>query len=464
MKHLLVLMLAAAAGPQGRSKEAFDVARFVPPQGWTRSASPGLLMFQSPVGRGGPGGSALIVLFPSEPSQGSPLADFQAAWARRVAPQAAGARPPASPGMQRTSEGWTAVTGVAPYLRQGAQWRVLLLTAVGEGRAFSAVVHVLGNGFDATVDRFFQDLDLVGPGGAPSASPAGAPAAPPGGAAVSAAAIAGSVGDYVFTPPKGWTRTPRGDVVAYVSSPYPNTGERCELLVLPMLKAPGADLLQMAGQAFQALFKADGFAGYPAQDPELVKGISTAGWPYAMIRKGLGQAGDTAGGVIVFTAGLGDTVATIVTTSKAPLVSQCFGDMFPSEWPPFFQSLSFKNWTAKNMDKEMKAKILGTWTVATASVGGQYTFDSSGRYGTASAAAYTTRVSSTEIERTTYGFAGDGTWSIKGPNINFVADKGNAATESGTFRIEEFSKDGRTWKERLCILRSYGEVCYKRDR
>jgi hypothetical protein len=131
MTRLLVLMVAVV-GSLADAKEAFDIARFVPPLGWQRSASPGLLAFQAPPGQG----SGQIFLFPSEPSRGSPEENFRAAWARRVAAPLPGLAPGAVQS-ETTPEGWTAVVGAAPYTKQGGSWRAVLFTATGHGRVMS---------------------------------------------------------------------------------------------------------------------------------------------------------------------------------------------------------------------------------------------------------------------------------------------------------------------------------------
>ena len=111
----------------------------------------------------------------------------------------------------------------------------------------------------------------------------------------------------------------------------------------------------------------------------------------------------------------------------------------------------------------MAARLLGKWT----SYGGRasipYTFAKGGRYANGSAIGYTSRVSPNMIETTTYGFAGDGAWSIRGNTITLTEDKARGTPEVGLFRLEQESDDGRAWKERLCILNKSGDICYRRE-
>jgi hypothetical protein len=248
--------------------------------------------------------------------------------------------------------------------------------------------------------------------------------------------------------------------VVYVSPPYPNTGERCELGILPMRRGSG-DLLRDALGAFQGLFKGDPMRGYPEEEPILIKGTSPLGWSYASVQKTPGPMGEGGPGLFVFVAGVGDQVATIFTTSKRPLVSQCFGEAFPSEWPPFFNSLRFRGVKPALSDAEMMKKLAGNWTATGSRVLIRYTLAANGRYASGSAIGYSQRVSATEVLYTTTGFRGDGAWSVKGQTLTLSPD--GRPAEPGVFRLEADSKDGRTWKDRLCIFGGTGDICYRRD-
>ncbi len=454
MRRLLVGVLVALPVASAAAKEAFDIARFTAPPRWQRSSSPGLVTLQAPAS---PGSAAQIFLFASEPSRGSPEDAFRVAWQKLIAAPLNGLAP-ATTSAETTPDGWTAVTGVAPYTKAGASWRALLVAATGHGRTMNVVVHLLGPAHDGEVDAFFKDLDLIPPQGAPAVAAAGPATAteslapPPGGAA--------EVGGMAFTAPRGWSRTTRADAVVYVSPPYPNTGERCELAILPMRKGSG-DLLRDALGAFQGLFRSDPMRGYPEDPPLLIRGTSPLGWPYVTLHKTLGPAGEGGPGIILFVAGVGDQIATVFTTSKRPLVSQCFGEAFPSEWPGFFNSLRFKGVKPAVSDADMKTKLVGSWNATGSSVLIRYTLAANGRYASGSAIGYAQRVSATEVMYTTTGFRGDGAWTVKGQSLTISPD--GRPPEPGVFRLEQESKDGRAWKDRLCIVGGTGDICYHRD-
>jgi hypothetical protein len=451
MKRLIVLTVAVVCST-AVAKESFDIARFVPPPRWQRSQSPGLLGFQAQPARGS---GAQLFMFASEPTRASPEENFQTAWRKLIAPQIGGLTP-ARTSSETTPDGWTAVTGAAQYTRQGATWRALLVAATGHGRTMSFVVHLLGQEHDAEVDAFFKDLDLIPPGGAAANAAAESPAPE---APVAAAAGGVESGGMTYTPPGGWNRTVRADAVAWVSPPYPNTREVCELVVLPMRRGSG-NLMNDAVGTFQGIFKANPLEGYPGIPPDLFRGASPLGWQYVVLQKTLGRGGSEGPGIILFVAQVGDQIATVFTQSKFPLVSQCFGEAFPSEWPAFFASIRFKG-VKPRPDEEIKQKLLGSWTATGARVLIRYTLAANGRYAGGSAIGYSARVSPTEVMYTTTGFRGDGAWALKNGKITLAPDSGPA--DGGPFRLEEESKDGRTWKEQLCILGNTGEICYRRD-
>ena len=162
---------------------------------------------------------------------------------------------------------------------------------------------------------------------------------------------------------------------------------------------------------------------------------------------------------------LGNQVAVITSTGKDPLVSMCFGELVHDEWPQFFFSIRFKSWTPASQDREMPRRIAGTWTTATASVADRYTFAPNGRYASAAAAMNRTRISSTEILQTTNAYFGDGAYAIQGSAITLTADGDRANPKHGRVRLEQDSKDGATWTDRLCLLLEGigGDVCYARD-
>jgi hypothetical protein len=277
----------------------------------------------------------------------------------------------------------------------------------------------------------------------------------------------GSFAEYFYAIPQGWNTTSYPDGLVHASPTY-NNGERCQITVLQMRPASGNVAMDAIG-VFTEIFKSDPRqnAQYPYPSPMFTRGTSGDGWEYFMIQKALGgQVGDYgAPRGRVFAAQLNDRLALVLTTSKDPLVSMCFGELVRDEWPRFFHSLHFKNWKPIGQERKNVARLAGTWTTATATVADRYSFAPNGRYGTAAAATYRTRISPNEVLATTQAFFGNGSYVIKGNTIVFTADDKKNSPVTRWFRLEEVSKDvGQTWSERLCIFDVViGEVCYQRE-
>jgi len=273
------------------------------------------------------------------------------------------------------------------------------------------------------------------------------------------ATVTGSLDDYVYAVPAGWTQTVYPDGIVY-ASPVFETGERCQFTVFQMRPASG-DLLADARRAFVEIFQVDPFQNnaYPFPTATLTRGVGAAGWSYLVIQKSIrGQVGDygTLLGTRLFAAQLGDRVAIITSTGKDPLVSQCFGNLVRDEWPRVFYSLAFKNWKAVPQDSLVRRRLAGAWITATASVADRYVFAANGRL--ASAAAKKTD------RQTPDAYFGDGSYRIAGNTITLTSDSNRSHPQRGYFRLEADSQDGSTWKDRLCLLlEGIGEVCYTRD-
>src|SRR5258708_6425853 len=229
--RFLLAFVVLFSARMAAAKERFDIARYVSPPGWQRPQSPKLLMFQISQVRDGEPSSGRIDVYPSEPSAGAPAQNFEAAWTKLILAASDEIGRPQQRETEQTPDGWTVNLGTADYSRMGLPSRAILVNATGHGRTMSIVAHVQGQGLLADVEAFFKDLDLVaGPVQPPSksktsaAGPAEEP--PPTAPARTAATDGNAVGNYPFSPPKGWGRTDFPDRVAYLSPPHPATGAK----------------------------------------------------------------------------------------------------------------------------------------------------------------------------------------------------------------------------------------------
>jgi hypothetical protein len=301
-----------------------------------------------------------------------------------------------------------------------------------------------------------------------------APAAVANPARQQASARPASLGEYVYTPPPGWTTQNFPDGIV-LTSPDTIANEKCFITILPMRPA-SANLQDDANSAFRDVWKAYELRtmtnrGTPMPS-SITRGTSGQGWDYVIVRRGIGPPGSPESRLgFVFVARLKDQLAVISGLSKDPLVSSCFGELVNNVWPRFFYNLGFKNWTPTAQSAAMRKKIAGVWTMATANTGGQFTFAANGRYGDVAARQQYNRISNSEVLATTQGFFGDGAYTLKGNAITLTPDDRKNHPEPGFIRVEEESKDeGRSWVESLYLLRTSSvdgkeyEVRYQKSR
>lgn len=456
---LATLAVAPAAASQASS---FDIATFTPPPGWQRTEQNGIVQLQSVNGRD----YCQIFLFPSRAGAAEAAQNFAAEWARLIA------QPFGSPAVPRTesrqsADGWTAVTGGVNVVQRGIPVAAMLFTVTGHDRVMSVVIDQAGQEYAAAIRGFFSSLAFHAPESARAAAPP--PAAAPGSATPGSVGVS-VAGNYSYAIPQGWggTAYPDGGIV-YGSQMY-NNGERCQISVFPLRPASG-NLVQDARGIYAQIFQIDPFQNndYPYPAATFVRGIGADGWNYFIIQKSIrGRVGDygTLVGTRLMAVGLGDQVATITSTGKDPEVSMCFGEIVHDDWPAFFYTIHFKNWTVVPQEREVPRRLAGSWTTVTSTVADRYTFAANGRYASAAAAMTTTQVSPTELLQTTNAYFGDGSYTISGSTITLTPDNGHGNPRRGSFRVEQVSKDaGATWIDRLCLLLEGigGEVCYNRD-
>lgn len=471
MKTLALASLAALALAPPASSQAsqFDIATFTPPAGWQRSDVNGIVQLQARHTTDGRPTYCQIFLFPSRTGSADAPQNFAAEWARLIAQQFGVAALPQTQSKQ-TPDGWTAVTGGVNVMQRGIPVTVMLFTVTGHDRIMSLVIDESGQEYGAAVNAFVGSLAFHAPesGQAAAPPPVAAPVAPapvvPGTGGVSV------TGNYAYSIPQGWSGTayPDGGIV-YGSQMY-NNGERCQISVFPLRPTSG-NLVTDARTVYAQIFQTDPFQNndYPYPGAVFIRGISGDGWPYFIIQKSIhGRVGDygTLLGTRLMAVGLGPQTATITSTGKDPEVSMCFGEIVHDDWPAFFHTVHFKNWTVVPQEREVQRRLAGTWTVVTSTVADRYVFAANGRFASAAAAMTTTAISPTELLQTTNAYFGNGAYTISGSAITLTKDTDRAHPERGYFRVEQVSKDGgATWTDRLCLLMENigGEVCYKRD-
>jgi hypothetical protein len=431
----LVLFFACRVVGQ---KESFDIARFVPPAGWQRVDSNGMVMFANSRTTNNMTSFCQIFLCPSRPSSRSPMENFDMEWKDRIVSVQGNLEDP-KPQMEKPDKGWTPVTGhVNISLGQNNMtYTCVLVVATGFGRVMSFIINIAGTDFADDAKVFLEKMDLDSRGLVSGGSGPG-PA---------------TLADYIYEVPPGWTTTNYPDGIV-LSSPASNATERCNLTLLP-IRAASNDIAADANRVFATVFSTFvGYNGYTQNS--MVRGVSPQGWEYFIIKRGIVRPGgnyQTQFGFVCVIK-LGDRLAAISGISKDPLVSSCFGLNLRDVWPHFFYSLQFRNWSGRPSEASLMKRMAGVWMIATATAGDRWVFAPNGRYASAAAAQRYTATSSSEVLAITDAYFGNGSYSLKGWNIFFTGDNNKSDTKKGWYRLEEESKDnGNTWASKLYILR-----------
>src|SRR5262249_18628643 len=86
-------------------KQKFDIATFIPPKGWQRIDSNGVVLFQQSKTNNGRTSFCQIFLFPSQASSGDAAKDFTNEWDLRVV-RATGTRERPQASIEKTQSGW----------------------------------------------------------------------------------------------------------------------------------------------------------------------------------------------------------------------------------------------------------------------------------------------------------------------------------------------------------------------
>jgi hypothetical protein len=347
----------------------------------------------------------------------------------------------------------------------------------GQMIAFSASAADLEQRYRNVAEAMIREIAITqssvapAPGDQPSVAPQSAgqplPSAPKanGAARPGSSPAVGSLAEYVYVVPNGWTTShaPTGIVL---TSPKSQFGEVCYIAMSPIAPSSG-DLFTDANRVWQQNFSA---FGNPVMSTTLLnRGISPQGWEYAVVRRGIAARGSIdpspEGFAMVVAAKLGDRVATVSWFSKGTLTSSCFVDHhatdFPEVWPRFFDALQFRSYGSPAGDALAKG-LAGFWESIGTSVGGgavnQYVFTPVGRYAWSGVGQRYMGLSRFETAIWTNMAFGDGSYTLRGNTLTLKSNGGES--EVWLIRLEQFSEDaGKSWSDKLYMMRPMS-TCY----
>lgn len=438
--------------------QKFDIAFFVPPQGWQRIDTNGSVAFFDTKKDNGTS-FCQIILYPSSSSQAVANKNFQSAWQNLVTiPTGSKVKPVVQ--TEKTPDGWTVVTGAATIHWQGMTYNTMVASITGFGKTMPVQVNTAGGDYTPVLEKFFNDMKLDNK--TTSASPI----------ANTKTSLTNnsplSMEEYFFTLPEGWTSENKGD---HILMQNPQSG--CIIRILSPQPSSG-NLEEDARAVFDMMYAGWNYEKSGAQQFVLSKGYFQKGLPF--FRKEAAMSATTTDGRYHLEEGS----ATIVKAAdRIIIISAKHNSSHTDHYAcyrnyntcgRFFNSFTVKGVSASAPDEEELAKhIIGFWKlVANGVVDGDYLFAANGNYqsGGGIGSSTTTKDSRYEyIYNRAYSFEGDGSYSIA--NKELQLKRRGATQEKIPIRFEQVNYGGTGWKERLYLQKkdSAGEyeVTYEKQ-
>jgi hypothetical protein len=440
MKNTLVFLFAMSIVSQiFPQTEKFDIASFIPPQGWQRTDANGTVAFMDSKTENGLTSFCQIILYPGSNSMGNAGKNFKAAWQNLVAVPAKSKTKPTTQ-TEQTPDGWTIVTGSANINNQGLNYKTIVVSITGFGKTMPVQVNTAGGDYLNTMEKFFNDLDLD-----------------------SKATISTnqtnmsrtiSQKDYDFTAPEKWQVQNNNDHIAFIN---PQSG--CTIKILSPQPSSG-NLEQDANTVFDLMYKGWNYQKNGDRKFILAKGFLPKGHEYFI--KEAAMSGTNTQGQYMIEEGTamgvkaGNQVVIISVRHNSSNLGHddCYRNY--NTWKRFVNSFTVKNIVLlKNNEPQSSQRIIGLWKIdAVGVVTGDYVFAANGNYQSGGGIGSSTTSSDmyyTYIYNRAYPFEGDGSYSIAG-NI-LALKKRNAAAEQVTIRFEKVNHGGTGWKDRLYMLK-----------
>jgi hypothetical protein len=376
----------------------FDIATVVPPAGWVKEDKGSLLSFTKTNNLDQSYG--VMALYKSTPSSGDATADFESDWNELVSKQFQLIDNPLG-NTPQPKKGWEVFSRSSAFMQDGKKAIATLITFSNGKKVMSVLCLLNSPAYSDDFKRFYNALELNASEVAPKPL-------------VIAAA---SFGDYIFTPPPGWSSEKANDAII-LRGP-----DRSSIItILPMVTSSGDLEKDMDYLFWQA------FAGWQAdeQNPDhhiFTKGIAPAGWEYYKKEIGIRAVNNPQTEIygFVFLAKLNGAVAVIGGCYNHS--TDLLDEQSKTDWIQFFHSLDFKNYKSTGASALAK-DIIGNWLIGSSSGVSTYEFASNGHYANANAFSTSHQVSDYAVKETTTSFVGDGTYSIKGNELTLTSNKG----------------------------------------
>jgi hypothetical protein len=443
-------------------QEKFDIATFIPPSGWQRLDSNGVLAFHDERTTNGQTSFGQIVLFPSWASNNTAEKNFTKEWDDRVA-KTTGDKTKPTTQTEKTPDGWTVVTGTANLSARGMTYGCILVTASGFGKAMSVMVNTAGSDHALAIETFFNDLNLDSKATAATNQQNNA-------LNMNQTIISGtiSMNNYDFIPPQGWQVQNKKDYLQ-----VQNMGSSCLIQVFTPQPSSG-NLEQDTKAVFEMMYKGWQFQRTGEQQYILSTGFLPKGLEYCMMEAPMSMTGTDGrynleeGAALLVKANNQNVIISVRHNSSMLGHDDCWKKY--ETWRRFFNSFTVKNAAIpKSTLEENAKKIVGVWKITGHGVvAGEYVFAANGNYqfgGGIGSSTTTTDYNYEYLHLTSYSFQGDGSYSIAGDQLTLR--KRGTNPEQVLIRFEQVNHGGMGWKDRFHILKRSAddgkeyEACYE---
>ena len=467
MKQILALLLTMSILTQSFSQtEKFDVASFLPPKGWQRSDSNGVILFHDYKTKNNLTSFCQIILYPSRASNANAASNFNEEWNLKVT-QPTGDKTKPTTQTEKTPDGWTAVTGYANITQSGLTYMKMLVTATGFGRTMSVMVNTAGSDHASALEKFFNDFDL---------DSKAALALNQSGNQTTTMQGSTSFSDYIFIAPQGWHLQSNKDYLSISQSQVP--GQGCLILVIPPQTLSG-NLEGDAKSVFDQMYPGWSYRNTGEKKYDLIKGYTSQGLEYCIMQAQMSKLsadgsrydGFEDGGAIVIKNGNKVGIISVRHNTSMMAHTDCLNKY--ETWLRFFNSINIKNATASRpVDEQLSKRIIGVWKLTGHGVAvGEYVFAASGNYqlvGAIGSSSTSTDYRYEYLHLTSYAFQGDGRYSINGNQLRMMK-RGVNEPEVARIRFEKVNHGGTGWNDRIHMLRTSTldgkeyEVCYEKS-
>jgi hypothetical protein len=467
LKKILALSLTMSILSQSFSQtEKFDIASFIPPQGWQRLDSNGLIVFHDYKTKNNLTSFGQIILFPSRASNDKAEKNFTDEWNVKVR-QPTGSKTKPTMRTDKTPDGWTAVTGFANITQSGLSYMSMLVTATGFGRSMSVMVNTAGSDHAPAIEKFFNDLELD----SKAATALNQTANP--------TTMSGltSFSEYQFAAPQGWYVQNNKDHLSMSQSQV--RGEACLILVIPPHQSSG-NLETDAKNVFDQMYPGWSYRYTGEKKYDLLKGYTLQGLEYCVITASMNKLsadgsrfdGYEDGSAMVIKNANSVAIISIRHNTAMMAHNDCVNKY--ETCARFFNSFTVNNAIIPQKTEEAPSKrIIGVWKLnAQGPAVGEYVFAANGNYQLVGAIGTSSTTSDYRYEYlhlTSYAFKGDGSYSINGNQLKLMKRSDNKP-ELQRIRFEKVNHGGTGWKDRMHMLKTSAvdgkeyEVSYEKEK